>query len=65
MGRRRQSGIFETLFKSAFGVGTTVHHARKALGKAPNEPTRAPLGLDPAAVRRLSLPSTIKWEIRS
>lgn len=33
MGRRRQSGIFETLFKSAFGVGTTVHYKTDWLGR--------------------------------
>jgi len=33
MGRRRQSGFFETLFKSAFGVGTTVHYKTDWLGR--------------------------------
>lgn len=33
MGRRRQSGVFETLFKSTFGVGTTVHYKTDWLGR--------------------------------
>jgi hypothetical protein len=33
MGRRRQSGFFETLLKSLFGFGTTVHHETNWLGQ--------------------------------
>lgn len=33
MGRRRQSGLFETLFKSVFGVGTAVHYKTDWLGR--------------------------------
>lgn len=33
MASRRGSGFFETLFKSAFGFGTTVHHKADWLGR--------------------------------
>lgn len=33
MGRRRQSGFFETFFKSALGFGTTVHRKTDWLGR--------------------------------
>lgn len=33
MGRRRQSGLFETMLKSTFGVGTTVHYKTDWLGR--------------------------------
>ena len=33
MGRRRTSGLFETLVKSAFGVGTTVHRTTDWVGR--------------------------------
>ena len=33
MGRRKSSGLFETLVKSAFGVGTTVHYKTNWLGQ--------------------------------
>ena len=32
MGRRRSSGLFETLVKSAFGFGTTVHYKKSFWG---------------------------------
>lgn len=33
MGRKRDSGFLETLFKSAFGFGTTVHYRTDWLGR--------------------------------
>lgn len=33
MGRRRSSGFFETLFKTVFSTGTTVHRERNWLGQ--------------------------------
>ena len=33
MARRKPSGFLETLFKSAFGVGTTVHYRTDWLGR--------------------------------
>jgi hypothetical protein len=33
MGRRRSSGFFETLFKSVFSTGTTVHRTKNWLGQ--------------------------------
>jgi hypothetical protein len=33
MGRRKQSGFFESMLKSAFGTGTTVHYKTDWLGR--------------------------------
>ena len=39
-----------------------LDHLPTLFGVTPNEPTRTLLSLDPTAVERLSLLSTIKWE---
>jgi hypothetical protein len=33
MSRRRSSGLFETIIKSVFGFGTTVHHSTDWRGR--------------------------------